>query len=124
MKNSAFIQTDLAENPHRDSSSPQIPVGHLVAAGQSVEKSLVDTPTRLETMDGRLRTQQQKLDLKHQLYLHTVQEIRSQVRSQDQRLNWTMMAAVFVMTLGSAAGGYSSGMYREMPEFLAVSVWK
>ena len=56
-------------------------------------------------MNGQVRTLEQKLDLEHQLYLHTVQEIQSQVRSQDQRLNWTMMAAVFAMLLGSVAGG-------------------
>jgi chromosome segregation ATPase len=71
----------------------------------AIEASLADTSTRLETMDGRIRTQEQKLDLEHQLYLHTVREIQSQVHSQDQRLNWTMMAAVFAMLLGSAAGG-------------------
>lgn len=71
----------------------------------AIETSLADTSTRLEAMDGRIRTQEQKLDLEHQLYLHTVQEIQSQVHSQDQRLNWTMMAAVFAMLLGSVAGG-------------------
>ncbi|MGB7934085.1 MAG: hypothetical protein WCH04_18030 [Gammaproteobacteria bacterium] len=71
----------------------------------AIETSLADTSTRLETMVGRISTQEQKLDLEHQLYLHTVQEIQSQVHSQDQRLNWTMMAAVFAMLLGSVAGG-------------------
>jgi chromosome segregation ATPase len=71
----------------------------------ALESSLADTTTRLEAMDGQVRTLEQKLDLEHQLYLHTVQEIQSQVRSQDQRLNWTMMAAVSAMLLGSAAGG-------------------
>jgi septal ring factor EnvC (AmiA/AmiB activator) len=71
----------------------------------AIETTLADTSTRLETMDGRIRAQEQKLDLEHQLYLHTVQEIQSQVHSQDQRLNWTMMAAVFAMLLGSVAGG-------------------
>ena len=71
----------------------------------AIETTLANTSTRLVTMDGRIRAQEQKLDLEHQLYLHTVQEIQSQVRSQDQRLNWTMMAAVFAMLLGSVAGG-------------------
>jgi len=71
----------------------------------ALESSLADTSTRVEAMDGQIRTLEQKLDLEHQLYLHTVQEIQSQVRSQDQRLNWTMMAAVFAMLLGSVAGG-------------------
>jgi chromosome segregation ATPase len=71
----------------------------------AIDTSLADTSTRLEAMDGRIRTQEQKLDLEHRLYLHTVQEIQSQVHSQDQRLNWTMMAAVFAMLLGSVAGG-------------------
>jgi hypothetical protein len=71
----------------------------------AIESSLAGTSTRLEAMDGQVRTLEQKLDLEHQLYLHTVQEIQSQVRNQDQRLNWTMMAAVFAMLLGSVAGG-------------------
>jgi chromosome segregation ATPase len=71
----------------------------------AIESSLADASTRMETMDGRIRAQEQKLDLEHQLYLHTVQEIQSQVRNQDQRLSWTMMAAVFAMLLGSVAGG-------------------
>jgi hypothetical protein len=71
----------------------------------AIESSLAVTSTRLEAMDGQVRTLEQKLDLEHQLYLHTVREIQSQVHSQDQRLNWTMMAAVFAMLLGSVAGG-------------------
>jgi DNA repair exonuclease SbcCD ATPase subunit len=67
--------------------------------------SLNDTSTRLERMNGQISTLEQKLDLEHQLYLHTVKDIQSQVHSQDQRLNWTMMAAVFAMLLGSVAGG-------------------
>jgi FKBP-type peptidyl-prolyl cis-trans isomerase len=46
-----------------------------------------------------------KLDLEHRLSMHTVQEVQSQVRIQDQRLGWTMMAAVFAMLLGTVAGG-------------------
>jgi len=71
----------------------------------SLGSSLTDTSTRLERMDGQVSTLEQKLDLEHQLYLHTVKEIQSQVHSQDQRLNWTMMTAVFAMLLGTAAGG-------------------
>jgi hypothetical protein len=71
----------------------------------AIETTLANTSIRLVTVDGRIRAQEQKLDLEHQLYLHTVQEIQSQVRSQDQRLNWTMMAAIFAMLLGSVAGG-------------------
>jgi predicted nucleic acid-binding Zn-ribbon protein len=71
----------------------------------AIETTLANPSIRLVTVDGRIRAQEQKLDLEHQLYLHTVQEIQSQVRSQDQRLNWTMMAAIFAMLLGSVAGG-------------------
>jgi chromosome segregation ATPase len=71
----------------------------------SLGSSLTDTSTRLERMDGQVSTLEQKLDLEHQLYLHTVKEIQSQVHSQDQRLNWTMMTAVFAMLLGTVAGG-------------------
>jgi len=53
----------------------------------------------------QLRTQEQKLDLEHQLYVHTVREIQPHVRSQDQRLSWTIMATVFAMLPGSVAGG-------------------
>ena len=71
----------------------------------SLRSSLSDTSTRMERMDGEVSMLEQKLDLEHQLYLHTVKEIQSQVRSQDQRLNWTMMTAVFAMLLGSLAAG-------------------
>jgi DNA repair exonuclease SbcCD ATPase subunit len=72
---------------------------------RSLGSTLTDTSTRLERMNGQVSTLEQKLDLEHQLYLHTVKEIQSQVHSQDQRLNWTMMVAVFAMLLGSVAGG-------------------
>ena len=88
--------TDTRLEELRHTSSQQV---------MAIESSLADTSTRLEAIDGQVRTVEQKLDLEHQLYLHTVREIQSQVRSQDQRLNWTMMAAVFAMLLGSVAGG-------------------
>ena len=71
----------------------------------SLGSTLTDTSTRLERMNDQVSTLEQKLDLEHQLYLHTVKDIQSQVHSQDQRLNWTMMTAVFAMLLGSVAGG-------------------
>ena len=88
--------TDTRLEELRHTSSQQV---------MAIESSLAETSTRLETMDGQVRTVEQKLDLEHQLYLHTVREIQSQVHSQDQRLNWTMLAAVFAMLLGSVAGG-------------------
>jgi FKBP-type peptidyl-prolyl cis-trans isomerase len=69
-----------------------------------LESSLADTSTRLETADSEIRKVKKKLDLEHRLYMHTVQEVQSQVRIQDQRLGWTMMAAVFAMLLGTVAG--------------------
>jgi predicted nucleic acid-binding Zn-ribbon protein len=72
---------------------------------KALESSLADTSTSLEATKSQVRTLEKKLDLEHQLYLHTVQEIQSQVRNQDQRLNWTMIAAFFAMLLGTAAGG-------------------
>jgi len=87
--------TDERLEELRDTSRQQV---------RSIETSLAETSTRLETMGGRIRTQEQKLDLEHQLYLHTVQEIQSQVRSQDHRLNWTIVAAVIAMLLGSVTG--------------------
>jgi predicted nucleic acid-binding Zn-ribbon protein len=100
--------TRLEELRHTSSQQVMAVESSLADTSQQVtaiETTLADTSTRLETMDGRIRAQEQKLDLEHQLYLHTVQEIQSQVHSQDQRLNWTMMAAVFAMLLGSVAGG-------------------
>jgi len=72
---------------------------------KSLESSLADAANHLETTDGQLRGVEQKLDLEHRLYLHTVQEIQNQVHVQDQRLGWTMMAAVFAMLLGAVGGG-------------------
>ena len=69
-----------------------------------LESSLADTSTRLETADSEIGKVKKKLDLEHRLYMHTVQEVQSQVRIQDQRLGWTMMAAVFAMLLGTVAG--------------------
>jgi hypothetical protein len=92
----ALNTTDTRLEELRHTSSQQV---------MAIEASLAVTSTRLEAVDGQLRTVEQKLDLEHQLYLHTVREIQSQVRSQNQRLNWTMMAAVFAMLLGSVAGG-------------------
>ena len=71
----------------------------------SLGTSLADTSTRLEKMSDQASTLEQKLDLEHQLYLHTVKEVQSQVHAQAQRLNWTIMAAVCAMLLGSVAGG-------------------
>ncbi len=72
---------------------------------KAFESSLADTSTRLDTTDSEVRILEKKLDLEHRLYVHTVQEVQSQVRNQDHRLNWTMMAAVFAMLLGTVAGG-------------------
>ena len=69
-----------------------------------LESSLADTSTRLETADSEIGKVKKKLDLEHRLYMHTVQEVQSQVRIQHQRLGWTMMAAVFAMLLGTVAG--------------------
>jgi hypothetical protein len=72
---------------------------------ESFALSLADTLTRLETTDSHVSTLEKKLDLEHRLYTHTVQEVQSQVQVQDQRLNWTMMAALVAMLLGAVAGG-------------------
>jgi uncharacterized coiled-coil protein SlyX len=88
--------TDIQLKTLQDTSQQQI---------RALESSQADTSTRLETTGSQVRTLEKKLDLEHQLYLHTVREIQSQVRSQDLRLNWTMMTAVFAMLLGTVAGG-------------------
>jgi len=88
--------TDIQLKALQDTSQQQI---------RALESSQADTTTRLETTGSQVRTLEKKLDLEHQLYLHTVREIQSQVRSQDLRLNWTMMTAVFAMLLGTVAGG-------------------
>jgi hypothetical protein len=72
---------------------------------KSLESSLAGAANHLGTMDGQLRSVEQKLDLEHRLYLHTVQEIQNQVRVQDQRLGWTKMAVVLAMLLGAVGGG-------------------
>lgn len=87
--------TDGELNALRETSQRQV---------KAFESSLADTSTRLETTDSQVRTLENKLDLEHRLYMHTVQEVQSQVRNQDLRLNWTMMAAVFAMLLGTVAG--------------------
>jgi chromosome segregation ATPase len=95
LRNTSLQQVTALESSLADTSEQLTSLG----------STLTDTSTRLERMNDQVSTLEQKLDLEHQLYLHTVKDIQSQVHSQDQRLNWTMMTAVFAMLLGSVAGG-------------------
>jgi uncharacterized coiled-coil protein SlyX len=90
------VTTDGELKALRDMSEQQV---------KALEMSLADTSTRLETTANEVRTLEKRLDLEHRLYVHTVQDVQSQVRRQDQRLNWTMMAAVLAILLGTVAGG-------------------
>lgn len=68
------------------------------------EASLAAASSRLEATDNHVRELDRNVRSAHQEFLKTYQEIQSRFRKQDLRLNWTLMAAVVALLLGTVTG--------------------
>jgi len=67
---------------------------------RGLKTSLAETSTRLETTDNQVR----QMELEQRLHEKMLLEAQTQMRTQDQRLSWTMMVAGFAVVLATVSG--------------------